>query len=414
MKQSKYQTRGSIYITVLSVSVLATIIGISSILASRIQNRENKMITQGTKAKINAESGIAYALNYINKTADWRTKFKEAAGTLGPFTLPSGQGSFQMTAIDTADADLTNNQTDPVTLYVTGQDGHGAYHMAVNLKSQINGVAALNGNAYAGLNIQIANGKFSADKKIYIKNTLSSSIFPLQANADIGLFHIITSQIGIRGKLNPNFASHALPVMDNLITTYQGLGQNINSHKISKIANVYYITNKTIGPTSPPYNASPSANGIYHLNCHNKTVMIINCTIRGTLVLSNAAHVYIQGNTTWEPAKPNYPALIVQGSGILVINNSSGNMNLQGIIYTQHTVHLKGTKISITGTLMTSTSIFSNDNTDIVMTYQPQPYDTPPPGFAGTARMVIIPKSYRQVDFVPGKTVVPVVATAGQ
>lgn len=408
MIKPKHNRKGSIYITVLGVSSLVMVLGISSVISNRIQVRENIMIQQGSNAKSNAESGLAFGLNLIKTNTQWRTDFNTADGRLGPYTMPNNQGTFELVAIDTSDGNLINNITDPVTLYATGRDGNGAYHLAVDIESKETGIPPLAGNIYAASNLQVSSGTFTAEKNLFVGGDVNSLITPIVADIDYGSTYTITAMTGSLRALDPDFNANQLPNIAALITEYKALGEVIRYQKIPYTSGKRTLSNLTISTTSTPFGGWKSPKGVYYINCRNEELIIENCTIDATLVLDNATGITIKGNTTWKGPSSNFPAVIAESSGAMIIENNTGTTSIQGIIYSNSDVQFKGTDVSIQGTIITPLNVYSDANTNVVMTYTSDAFDTPAPGFAAPSRMMIIDDTYKQVASVPGQTQIPV------
>ena len=407
-----HKQKGSIYVTVLGVSTLIMVIGMSAVINTRIQARENVMIMQGSHAKSNAEAGIAFGLNYIKTTNGWRTFFKDAGGTLGPFNMPNKQGTFEITVIDTVDDNLTSNQSDPVTLFATGRDGNGTFHYAVDLEYKSMGLASLSGNMYVGGTLTVLNGTFKADEALYVKGNILSSINPIRANIDYGSAYSIFSMIGYRRELETDFDTKALPRSGSIIGDYKQIAEAMDHAKVHHSGGFMYITGQTISPSLPPYNARASSDGVYYLDCRGEKLIIENSRINATLVIDNVASIQIRGNVDWKPGKTGYPAIVAENTGTMFINNLAGTTIIEGIIYSQGDVRFAGTNVHIKGTVITPKNVISNSGTNVTMTYSEDAFLDPPTSFEGEERMMVVEESYRQALSVPGRIINPVVPSA--
>jgi hypothetical protein len=107
-------------------------------------------------------------------------------------------------------------------------------------------------------------------------------------------------------------------------------------------ADTYVMEGALLSPANNPFGSrQTNPQGIYVLNCSGKKVIIANSRIVGTLVIlgPNAASS-IQGSVAWEPAVPNYPALLTDtpipialGSAALSEATMSTNFNPTGTPY---------------------------------------------------------------------------------
>ena len=127
----------------------------------------------------------------------------------------------------------------------------------------------------------------------------------------------------------------------------------------------------------------------------------------------------------WEPAVPNYPALLVSGNieisitaGVLYESNASGSYNpfgtpyegfavtedtdtadtypsvIKGLVYVSGNLQMRNHPV-IDGVVVIGGSLV--DARDLTLTYQPTLLTNPPPGFADRPRLELAPGSWRQV-----------------
>ena len=99
-------------------------------------------------------------------------------------------------------------------------------------------------------------------------------------------------------------------------------------------ADSYVMDRALLGPAVNPFGSrQTNPQGIYVLNCSNRKVIIANSRIVGTLViLGPNAGSSIQGSVAWEPAVPNYPALLTDtpipiGLGSAALSEATLNTN---------------------------------------------------------------------------------------
>ncbi len=122
--------RGSVYVLVLGASILVAVIGVSALMAARVQHGAISRSADAAQTRLLARSAIDLGLCSIRQNPTWRTLF--AAGTL-PTGLELGSGTLTLTATDPVDGNLTNNNTDPVVLIGIGNVGQATYRLEVTL-----------------------------------------------------------------------------------------------------------------------------------------------------------------------------------------------------------------------------------------------------------------------------------------
>lgn len=131
IRKADIRHRGSVYLLVLGASLLVAVIGVSALMAARVQLRTVSAAADAIQTRLLARSAIDLGLLTIRQSpTTWRTLF--TAGTL-PTDLSLGSGLLTLTAVDHVDGDLTNNTTDPVVLTGIGMSGDARYMLEVTL-----------------------------------------------------------------------------------------------------------------------------------------------------------------------------------------------------------------------------------------------------------------------------------------
>ncbi len=122
--------RGSVYLLVLGASILVAVIGISSLMAARVQRRTIQMSAGMIQSRELAGAAIDRGLWEIKvNSMFWRMKFVYWP----PTNVPLANGTFTLTATDPIDGNLLNNTADPVILTGIGKSGDAQYLLQVTL-----------------------------------------------------------------------------------------------------------------------------------------------------------------------------------------------------------------------------------------------------------------------------------------
>lgn len=130
-KRPRYRRRGSGYILVLAVSTIVMIIGVSSILAIRVQRKTSQRAGDFAEASQHARAAIEMGFHMIRTYPDtWRAMF--SSGTM-PTNQVFGQGTFTLQAIDPIDGNLSNDPADPVVLIGIGVQNNARHRMQVTV-----------------------------------------------------------------------------------------------------------------------------------------------------------------------------------------------------------------------------------------------------------------------------------------
>lgn len=123
--------RGSIYLLVLSVSMIVMVIGLSGLIVSRIEQRSASAGSDMTQARLLALAAVEMGLFLIEADPlGWRDAFK--AGVL-PTNLPLGNGTFTLQAVDPVDNNLTDNVGDQVLFTGIGIEGVARHKLQVTI-----------------------------------------------------------------------------------------------------------------------------------------------------------------------------------------------------------------------------------------------------------------------------------------
>jgi hypothetical protein len=144
----------------------------------------------------------------------------------------------------------------------------------------------------------------------------------------------------IYGSVETNTQSGAVANVKGTLTTGAAKIKTMPSSAVFNLYNASatafttsFATGGTIGTclltsTSNPYGPT-NTNGVYSVNVSgaSETLTITNCRIIGTLLvtLGNHGTLNITGPVLWEPARPDYPILIVQCP-----TNNNATINITG------------------------------------------------------------------------------------
>ena len=123
--------RGSVYLIVLSVSMIVLVIGLSGLMVSRIEQRSASAVSDMTHARLHALAAVEMGMFEIEEyPSSWRDRFD--AGIL-PTDMPLGNGTLTLKVTDPADNNLTNNETDPVLFTGIGIEGAARHKLQVTI-----------------------------------------------------------------------------------------------------------------------------------------------------------------------------------------------------------------------------------------------------------------------------------------
>jgi hypothetical protein len=300
--------KGSIYALALSASLVLTavVLGISyQILQFRRTSRAN---TQTDQASVHAGLGIRHALHYTSVDANWRQNLNS-----GPWLqdIAVGDALYSVEGIDPVDGVLVNNDTDPVELTCTATVYGVTRTVQVNAQSKP--CDLLQYAVAAGSDVKISNNvHIHGDVTSNAKIDKSGSSTWIYGNAEAVDTIGDTSQI--TGTISPNSAAKDFPDESKIFAYYQA--------GATPIAFQPLMQRILLSPTSNPFGPLTNADGLYKINCANQKIVIKNCRIVGTLFLINPKDdSRIETSINWQLARPDYPALIIDGTKFEIITD---------------------------------------------------------------------------------------------
>ncbi len=147
-RQRSYRRRGSSYVLFMGTAMIVTIIGLSALMAVRIQRRGAEGSNDLAAARFYAQSAIEHGFAKINQKPDWRTDL----GSGFWFTnqqIHGGTYSLEAAFIDDGDGKPEN---DDVLLTATGVHGPSTHKTQVVLVAQSGEVALSPGSWQRSLN----------------------------------------------------------------------------------------------------------------------------------------------------------------------------------------------------------------------------------------------------------------------
>lgn len=406
--------RGGIYIAVLGTAMVVSLIGLASVATLRSQRSTVTLTSDAAKARCFAQSAAQIGMQLIASDANWRQNHTSGAWVTNQ-TIDDGRLSLSVT--DPLDGNLANRPTDSVIIQGTGMRGNATQMIQATMVATGTPIDALAMAIHTGGELHITGG-----------NTLTLTGAPASTNGSLrddgtvaGDAQCLTATkpANVTGTLTLLAPSKAMPD-SGVESMYVSLGTVISpGNAIDRVA---------LGPGANPYGGGTNADGVYVVNSSG-SFTISRCRILGTLVIVCPGNtVTISNNVLIQPARPDYPALIVDGNLSLTYDSTTSlseategtNFNPAGVPYSGVTdsdtadtypseidglTHVKGT-LSINGTCTlrgavicesgaSSNAVSIGKNTQVI--YDPTLYSSPPMGYTKSVSMAVQPGSWRQV-----------------
>jgi hypothetical protein len=410
----KHQRRAGIYIAVLGTAAIVTIIGLAGMAAWRLQGATANANADAAEARLYAEAAVDNAAYYLSIDSIWRTNRPQGTWWAN---VPFARGSFTIAGADPLDANFANRAYDPLVLTCTGYKGSAVHITSVTLNAQGVPIPAL------AMAIHTA-GQF----RVNTTGTVTVTGAPLSTNGNLRLDGAITGAAQCTtksgsgtasGGVTTSAATKAMPP-SGLIAMYQSLGTAIapSGNNIQKVV---------LSPGNNPYGASTNSDGVYVLST-SSNVSITNARICGTLVIiAPGKIVTIQNSVFMQPARSDYPVLIVQGQLVLQADstvplseatqgvnfNPTGSpyqgatnatmtdtypSEIDGLVHCTDLLTIQGKQLIRGAVICESTdnnqAIYMDNTPQII--YDSTLYSTPPMGYTTSVNMKIAPNSWKQ------------------
>ncbi len=304
MKSSPQSRPGSVYLVVLSTTVLVTSIALLGLESQRSTARSVDLLISSAKARTLSQSGFEIALQTL-ASQDWRSKLTSGSTVV---SVDDGSGGLIKVAIsDPVDADLADDPWDDVQLTSSAWHGSASSALQVRLKHAITPDPALSYCLFSRGGIKFKTCTFSSSAPVYAdvsfysdKSTVDA---PVQSSTSIaGITYLRTQTANSEVKSAVTYA--------NLLSIYGTQAtpivlSTISSRKIERVA---------LGPGVNPYGTKVvNPRGIYFIDCGGSDLTVSRARISGTLVLKNCRKLTIERSVCWEPAETNLPVFILDG-----------------------------------------------------------------------------------------------------
>ncbi len=320
-----HQRRGGMYILALGTSMVVTVVGVSALLAVRIENRFSGGAVDFEEARFYARSAIEIGSWIMGNDTTWRTSKTKGFWKLDQ---PLGRGTFSLHADDPVDGDLADSAGDPVLLTGIGKVGPTTYQLSVQMTPYGPPGMDCLASAIHGASVVDLAKNTTASAPISSNSTMSIGLSAV-VNANVEAVSTISNSGTILGTVTTPIAAKEMPAA-TVFDYYISQAVEIPFSALS----LGEIDRELISPTSNPYGPTSHPQGLYLIRCGGAKITIQESRILGTLVvLDPGSGSAIAGAVNWERFDPALPAMMVRGpmefewSGTLQESGSGRNMN---------------------------------------------------------------------------------------
>ena len=308
--------RGSIYVAVLGFSMLAAVLAIGSVLASRVQMRSAGTASDMAQARINAQSAIELTKWYIYTDPTWRTDQPNGNWATG---LSAGGGTFSVNVVDPIDGDLTNRPHDPITMTATAYYGKARQILTESLTATPTPLPILQCAISTADDFRLSNtsrmvlgtgtlctaGQYRSDSSTFMEGNVCYGTAKNVNGITYGAFATNAS--------TPTFPAASIG------ESYAKLGTLITLSSTT-------IANQVLGPGYNPWGTA-NADGVYVIR-PNADLLISNTRVYGTLVIINSGHqVILDSKVFFQKYRSDYPALIIVGDCTMQFTSPNNSLS---------------------------------------------------------------------------------------
>ncbi len=412
---------GAVYLAVLMASLIVASLAMSAVTTAHYFARDLNEEADFRRAQLAADSALEWAVAKINSANDWRSVHTH---NIDSSPQAFGDAVLKYRLLDT-DGNLGDDPMDACDLLVTATVGNARYAWRATLEPAGSALSCLANAASAQQDIELQMfGVWSSDGRFASGSSVSVASFAaLTADcATVG-----GSSGSIYGSLSSIAANDLQIPSASVLEPYVAVATAVNASLLPKLSGTIQIDKCSLSPAVNSISGEVNSSGIYFIDCGNSPITISNSRLQCTLVLKNVGSgCKVDGSLYWEAARPNYPALLVDGPLELALSRdplkeSSANVNfnpagypfrgvvdaskvtvypsqIRGLVYCSGRIQLSSglSQVDIFGGLVSGEKI--RGMADLFVHYRDVYLQTPPPGFRSFSQVRLASGSVRRVE----------------
>ncbi|MAT15856.1 MAG: hypothetical protein CMJ46_11380 [Planctomyces sp.] len=267
--------RGSMYLSVLMVSVLVSLLGMSALVVKRVQRRNHQSAMDASQARFLAQSALRIAMLDIENDSDWRYNFPN--GTWEE-NVPLLGGTYKIEGYDPSDGDLSDNPEEPVVLVATGTVGAARQRTQLTLTPVNRGFNFLEKALVSQDDITVENSSYVYCNQFLTTNDDFDAQSGSSVVSDVEAADNIDGSGTYYGTKEQQVTQESFPDTDDILSYYLARGTYINYNSIQDVApNI--IKNSTFDQNIDLWGSDSCSimrgdwtpyNGAGHLYCYNR------------------------------------------------------------------------------------------------------------------------------------------------
>ncbi len=379
---------GSVYVAVLGVTSILTLTAVAGVVALRAHRASSAGSVSLDRTRGAAELGVGLAMLEMSEDDGWRSV---SGGVVVDGRSVPGGSEVTVTAED-EDGSLTDWGGDEVVLTSVARSVDAVQAVSVELEAVPRGARSLASAVHAGGMLEIEANAMTSDR------VLSSNTMVLVKGKDDST----TSPMVVRARgWETAVTSHALPDYGAGVKELLEIATEIDYADLDdgELEEVW------LSAVHNPYGETNEF-GVYAIDAEGGKIRIEDAAIVGTLVIVNAHRVELKGSVSWEPARPDMPALVTMGdcridmnSDEVEIDTDDGELlfasGLSGLFAVAGDLRVLK-EVTLGGTLSVGGDCEIGKEMTITE-WSVDPEREPPVGFVGRYEMGVIEGTWRRV-----------------
>jgi hypothetical protein len=323
-RRKRAKRQGSIYVAVLGVAVIVAICAMAGMHLARIDLKNAVHNNNLQEAQLLANSSVELAVSSMNCSPtdnnQWRTKF---TNNVEPTPVSIGNGAMSFKLVDD-DGDLANDSIDSVWIYGYGRVGEAVWvERASARNNRGKPLESLRSALHCSRDLQIGWGQ-----------TLTVSGAPASTDSNLLLNGTIVGDVQATSMSGVGSVSGNVEVP----ATRKGVPwPSVFNDYVARATPIPYtnsLIHVVLAPGVNECGGGVNTRGIYYLNTSNNNVTIQQMRLCGTLVIdAGTGTVTVNNINLLEPAREEFPVLIIKGNTVLQPQNDASYPNLSEAAY---------------------------------------------------------------------------------
>lgn len=420
---SAHRRRGTLYVGVMMTATVVAVVGLCGLSVSILGVRSAQNARDAEAAAVLARAAVEEGVRLINANPSWRTSLQNNYD-YSPWVNNLNGGIIRFRYVD-LDGNFNNNSADGLRVYGTGQYGKATYVESVLLQPASSGVTCLEAALHCQGNINLASYcNIVTPQFLSTNGSVTATATQYEIAGDVQASGNVTGSV--TGSKSSGVSTRQMPG-NTVFEYYLANGTWIDITAVPLTPGTRTISNQVFAPTLNPYGTKGNVEGIYVLDCQGQNLQVENTRVLGTLIIINPGTTCcFQKALLFSPVSPHFPAVMVQGNAqfdtawdSLSELTQTKNFNptgapyenavdsdtldlypstIKGLTYVSGRLTIKANlaaECAFDGSVI-CTTIEMESTGDARFGYRPTHLNYPPPGFAKSAKMQIVPGTWQR------------------